>query len=53
MKKSGVGGEGVSSGQLLANYLPKELGNLESNERSGEARPPTIVRIYSRRTRRY
>lgn len=46
-------GGGGSSGQLLLNCLPWELNNLESNERSGEARPPTTVRIYSRRTRRY
>lgn len=44
---------GGSSGQLLLNCLPRELGNLESNEHSGEARPPTTVRKYSRRTRRY
>lgn len=47
-----VTGRGAS-GQLLLNCLPGELGNLESNEHSGEARPPTPVRIYSRRTRRY
>lgn len=45
--------ERVSSGLLLLNCLPGECGNLESNECSGEARPPTIFRTYSRRTRRY
>lgn len=44
---------GMSSGLLLLNCLPGERGNLESNECSGEARPPTTFRIYSRRTRRY
>ena len=38
---------GGSSGQLRLNCVPRELGNLESNECSGEARPPTTVRIYS------
>ena len=49
----GVGGVGVSFGQLLWNCLPRALSSLKSNEHSGEARPPTRVRIYSRRTRKY
>lgn len=42
-----------SAGQMPVNCLPGEPGNLESNEHSGEGRPPTTVGIYSRRTRRY
>lgn len=45
------GGGWGSFGQLLLNYLPGELGNLESNEHSRESRPPTT--IYSKRTRRH
>lgn len=51
--RRGEGGAAGSSGQPLLNYLPGELGNLESNEHSRESRPPTPAPIYSKRTRRY